>query len=237
MLSSIISPSPGAVVITVVALFLMLLWNVPFSRDKRGPAGCRPPWSVLVVGTLINEAFGLWLPAWQLTAARQHVVQLPVPGSLAEFGGMFHAPDLRLLLRADLWVVAATIAIVGSIETLLCIEATDKIDPEKRISDLQLELRAQGVGNVVSGLLGWLAGHVGDRPKLRQCLCRRSHAPGLLCSRPDHARRGGTVRRPAQPDPARRPGVGAAGGRLQAVVAQDSPGDGPRDGRSSFPSW
>ena len=156
MLSSIISPSPGAVVITVVALFLMLLWERPILKRQAWTGWVPAPLVCVVVGTLINEAFGLWLPAWQLTAARQHVVQLPVPGSLAEFGGMFHAPDLRLLLRADLWVVAATIAIVGSIETLLCIEATDKIDPEKRISDPNRELRAQGVGNVVSGLLGGL---------------------------------------------------------------------------------
>jgi MFS superfamily sulfate permease-like transporter len=83
-------------------------------------------------------------------------VELPVIGSVPDFTAMFTAPDLSAALRPDVWVVAATLAVVGSIETLLCIEATDKLDPEKRISDPNRELRGQGIGNICCGLLGGL---------------------------------------------------------------------------------
>lgn len=69
---------------------------------------------------------------------------------------MFSLPDFSNALRLDVWVVAVTVALIGSVETLLCIEATDKLDPEKRISNTNRELRAQGVGNTISGLLGGL---------------------------------------------------------------------------------
>lgn len=156
MMASIISPSPGAVVITIISLLLILFWERPFMKARTWTGWVPAPLVVVIVGTLINEAFGRWWPSWQLTAARNHVVQLTVPGSFAEFSALMPKLDLRLLMRSDIWVVAATIALVGSIETLLCIEATDKIDPAKRNSDTNRELRAQGVGNVISGLLGGL---------------------------------------------------------------------------------
>ncbi|MBN8246396.1 MAG: SulP family inorganic anion transporter [Verrucomicrobia bacterium] len=156
MLSSLVSPSPGAVLITVVAIGLLILWERPALKKQVWTTWLPGPLVCVVVGTLLNEAFGRWLPAWQLTAARQHVVQLPVASSLQEFFGMFTLPQFSRLLHVDTWVVAATIALVGSIETLLCIEATDKLDPEKRLSDSNRELRAQGVGNLLSGFLGGL---------------------------------------------------------------------------------
>ena len=68
----------------------------------------------------------------------------------------FRLPDFTLLADYNVWVVAATIAVVGSIESLLCVEATDKMDPHKGRTPLNKELRAQGVGNLLSGLLGGL---------------------------------------------------------------------------------
>lgn len=156
MLASIVSPSPGAIAITLVALTLMILWERPFIKKQAWTSWIPAPLAAVIVGTLLNEAFGLWIPQWQLTAARKHLVELPVPGSVSGFLAMFSLPDFRVLLKMDTWIAAATIAIVGSIETLLCIEATDKLDPEKRISDTNRELRAQGVGNMVSGFLGGL---------------------------------------------------------------------------------
>jgi len=156
MLSSLVSPSPGAVLITVVALGLLILWERPLMKQRAWTTWLPGPLVCVIVGTLINEAFGRWLPSWQLTAARQHVVELPVAGSIKEFLGMFTLPQFGRMLHLDTWFVAATIALVGSIETLLCIEATDKLDPEKRLSDSNRELRAQGIGNFLSGLLGGL---------------------------------------------------------------------------------
>jgi MFS superfamily sulfate permease-like transporter len=148
------SPTAGAIIISVVALAIMLLWEQPAMKRRAWTTIVPAPLMAVVVGTLINEAFGAWAPALQLTA--QHLVQLPVLDSLTDLAGMFTAPDLSALLLPDVWVIAATIAVVASIETLLCIEAIDKLDPEKRISDPNRELRGQGIGNFVCGLLGGL---------------------------------------------------------------------------------
>jgi MFS superfamily sulfate permease-like transporter len=152
---ALMSPSPGAILISVIGLVLLLAWDRPFVKKQAWSKLVPGPLLVVLIGVAINEALGVYMPEWKLTA-REHLVTLPVPGSPAEFFGMFSVPDFGAALRADVWIVAATIAIVGSIETLLCIEATDKLDPEKRISDSNRELRAQGIGNACSGLLGGL---------------------------------------------------------------------------------
>ncbi len=108
------------------------------------------------MGTLLNEAFGTLAPALELTPSARQLVALPVIESPAELAAMFTAPELSAIGRADVWWVTVTIAIVASIETLLCIEATDKLDPEKRISNTNRELRGQGIGNVCCDLLGGL---------------------------------------------------------------------------------
>jgi MFS superfamily sulfate permease-like transporter len=91
-----------------------------------------------------------------LVAGKDHLVSLPVVESLGQFVGLFHLPQFSAIVSPGVWKIAATIAIVGSLETLLCIEATDKLDPEKRISDSNREMRAQGIGNALAGLLGGL---------------------------------------------------------------------------------
>jgi MFS superfamily sulfate permease-like transporter len=156
LLATLMSPSPGAIAISAVALTLMLLWERPVIKKRAWAAVLPAPLACVIVGTVMNEAFGLLLPSWQMTAAKQQLVQLPVVQSVTDFAGMFTMPAWSAILRPDVWLVAATIAIVGSIETLLCIEATDKLDPEMRISDPNRELRGQGIGNVFCGLLGGL---------------------------------------------------------------------------------
>jgi len=155
MFSSFVSPSTGAVLISVMALAVLILWERPFMKRFKWSGLIPAPLLVVILGTLMNEAYGIIAPDWKLTA-REHLVTLPVTGSPAEFFGQFSLPNFSALLMPAVWTTAITIAIVGSIETLLCIEATDKIDPEKRISDTNRELRAQGYGNAVSGLLGGL---------------------------------------------------------------------------------
>jgi len=156
ILASLASPHPGAVAVAGLALAILLLWERPFMKARAWTGLVPAPLLAVLAGALLNEAFRLWLPGWELTAAREQLVQLPVAGSVAGFFGLFTPPAWSEVLRIDVWVVAATIAVVGSIETLLCIEATDKLDPEKRISDTNRELRAQGVGNMVCGMLGGL---------------------------------------------------------------------------------
>lgn len=156
LIATVLSPSPGAILISVVALALMIGWERPAMKKRAWTAVLPAPLACVIIGTLINEALGVLLPSWQMTAAKQQLVQLPVLQSAADFVGMFTMPEWSAILRPDVWIIAATLAIVGSIETLLCIEATDKLDPEMRISDPNRELRGQGIGNVCCGLLGGL---------------------------------------------------------------------------------
>jgi MFS superfamily sulfate permease-like transporter len=156
ILASVGAPSVGALSISALALAIMLLWERPALKRMTWTSLLPAPLACVVVCTLVNEAFGAWLPEWQLTAAREQLVRLPVLESPADFAAMFTLPDFSAGLRPDVWLVAVTIAIVGSVETLLCIEATDKLDPEKRISNTNRELRGQGIGNVCCGLLGGL---------------------------------------------------------------------------------
>ena len=84
------------------------------------------------------------------------LVAIPVAKSVPDFIAQFTAPDFSVLARADVYVIAIVLAIVASVETLLCVEATDRLDPEKRITPTNRELKAQGLGNIVSGLIGGL---------------------------------------------------------------------------------
>jgi MFS superfamily sulfate permease-like transporter len=148
-------PSTGAILISAVSLCLLLLWERPFMKAMSWTKILPGPLAVVIAGTCINEALGVVIPEWKLRST-EHLVTLHVTSSPAEFFAMFSLPDFHNLLNVDVWTVAVTIALIGSIETLLCIEATDKLDPEKRISDTNRELRAQGVGNAIAGLLGGL---------------------------------------------------------------------------------
>ena len=84
------------------------------------------------------------------------VVSIPVPRSISDFFAQFTFPDFSALANFEVWKIAIVLAIVASLETLLCVEATDKMDPDKRITPTNRELKAQGLGNVISGLIGGL---------------------------------------------------------------------------------
>jgi MFS superfamily sulfate permease-like transporter len=96
----------------------------------------------------------LWKPEWKLQG--EHLVNIPVLNSVSELGTLLTFPDFGLVTTGPFWVVAFTLAAIGSIETLLSIDAADKMDPYKRITPASKELVAQGVGNTVSGLVGGL---------------------------------------------------------------------------------
>ena len=84
------------------------------------------------------------------------LVSVPVPKDTASFMAQFSFPNFGAIINPDIWVVAFTIALVASLETLLCVEATDKLDPEKRVTPTNRELLAQGIGNMFSGMIGGL---------------------------------------------------------------------------------
>ncbi|MGI4742920.1 MAG: SulP family inorganic anion transporter [Janthinobacterium lividum] len=146
--------SPGSVLVGVVSLALLLAWDSPLVR--------RQAWARLVPGALVAVAAGVGLnqllhalaPAWQVRP--EHLVHLPVVTSLGQLSHEMTWLDLEALRRPATYGVAFTIAIVASLETLLSIEAVDNLDPQKRHTPPNRELLAQGVGNLVSALLGGL---------------------------------------------------------------------------------
>jgi MFS superfamily sulfate permease-like transporter len=142
--------NPTAVILSVVSLLILFLWDNPrFKGLKRIPAAL----VVVVLGTVANELIVRFWPARQLTG--DELVQVPV-GGIAAYVGEVTLPRWDVLLQPQVWVVAATIALVASLETLLSLEATDKLDPLKRHSSADRELRAQGIGNFLAGMVGGL---------------------------------------------------------------------------------
>ena len=142
---------PGAVFICAFSLALLALWNTQYLKRLRIiPA----PLLVVIAGILLNSLFKSALPELALSDAS--LVLLPVVASFADLAGLVTFPDWSVLARTEVYVVALTIALVASLETLLSLEATDRIDPHKREAPPNRELVAQGVGNVVSGLVGGL---------------------------------------------------------------------------------
>lgn len=151
---AVMSASPGAVAITVVSLAILIFWDKLAKQNKffKLIPGAL---ATVLLGIGMNQAFGLISPGWKLTDP-QHLVSLPVPVSLAEFLGNFTLPDFNAITNQKVWITAVTIALVASLETLLSLEAADRLDPYKRISPPNRELLAQGTGNFLSGLVGGL---------------------------------------------------------------------------------
>lgn len=138
----------GAVIISVLALLVLILWP-KLKKLSAIPSAL----IVVVIGIVLSQIFNGTAFALQ---ADQHV-QIPIVKSAQEFFGLFIAPDFsQLLTNKKLWTVAMTIAIVASLETLLSLEAVDKLDPIKRVSPTNRELIAQGIGNITAGMLGGL---------------------------------------------------------------------------------
>ncbi len=144
--------SLGAVIMTVISLTILLLWDNVLKQKHN--------FFTIVPGPLVAVAVGIlyYMGVSSLTfgISPEQVVQVPVPTDAASFFGQFTLPDFSQILNSEIWVVAITIAIVASLETLLSVEAIDKIDPLKRTTPTNRELFAQGTGNIVSGLIGGL---------------------------------------------------------------------------------
>lgn len=109
---------------------------------------------VVLVGILLNYLFKTGVI--NLSLAPNQIVQLPVSNSIGEFFGHFTTPDFSQLNNIEIYKIGLVMAIVASLETLLCVEATDKLDPVKRVTPTNKELKAQGIGNMLSGLIGGL---------------------------------------------------------------------------------
>ncbi|RKD19537.1 hypothetical protein BCY91_13125 [Pelobium manganitolerans] len=137
----------GAVIIAVTSMLVLVFWP-KFKKLALIPA----PLMVVVLGVLMAQFFS----GTTFSLLPNHLVQIPTVSSFADFKALFIAPDFSQITNPQVWTVAITIAIVASLETLLSLEAVDKIDPIKRVSPTNRELVAQGIGNTVAGLLGAL---------------------------------------------------------------------------------
>ncbi len=141
---------PAAVLAALLGVAVMLWWpRSPFSRIRLLPA----PMIAVALGLAVNESLRWYLP--ELAVRGTHLVSLPE----MEFGAVLPhlvAPDWSVLWTTMLWELAIVFALVASLETLLGLEATRKLDPLRREAPVNRELMAQGLGNMMSGLFGGL---------------------------------------------------------------------------------
>jgi len=145
--------SIGSTIIGIIAMSILLLWSNVLSKKGKFFQLVQGPLVAVVVGiiyyivTSSNSKFGI---------SAEHLVSVPVPEDLDSFFGQFSFPNFGAITNPAIWVTAFTIALVASLETLLCVEATDKLDPHKNVTPTNRELLAQGAGNIVSGMIGGL---------------------------------------------------------------------------------
>ncbi|MHC2992875.1 membrane protein [Pontibacter sp. HJ8] len=142
----------GALIIGVLSLTVLILWDTPFIKRIK-LFKLIPGALIVVIGSVgINYLFIHYFP--ELAVAGNHLVNLPMISSAQDIGNELRFPAFDQFTNPSLYVVAFTIAIIASLETLLSVEAVDKLDPHKRRTPNNRELKAQGVGNIMAGLLG-----------------------------------------------------------------------------------
>lgn len=143
---------PTAIVVSLLGLALLLLWESAFMK--------RQSWSQFLPASLWAVGLGVVAnlltqgTAWELSP--DHLVQIPMIAEGESITSLWNMPDFSALGRGDVWTLGITLAVVASLETLLCVEATDKMDPHQRVTPPNRELFAQGAGNLLSGFLGGL---------------------------------------------------------------------------------
>ena len=153
ILSTLNHITPGSLVMGIIGLSILLLWDKVLSKKGKIFQIIQGPLVAVVLGIIFyvvtkdNSTYGI---------ASSHLVSVPVPDSFSSFLGQFSLPNFGAITNIDVWVVAFTLALVASLETLLCVEATDKLDPDKNVTPTNKELFAQGTGNILSGLIGGL---------------------------------------------------------------------------------
>ncbi len=145
--------SPGVLIISGISLFILILWDTKFFKKLKFTRLVQGPLVAVVVGIVLNSVFS---STAGLAINPDHLVSVPIPESISGFFSNFTLPNFKALSNPDVYITAVVIAVVASLETLLCLEATDKQDPLKRITPASRELKAQGVGNIIAGFIGGL---------------------------------------------------------------------------------
>ena len=145
---------PSAIIIGVVSIFIQIAWDKYLINKAKLFKLIPAPLVVVAMGVIVNELLKTFNPSWAIRES--HLVNIPVAKSFTEFISFFTLPDFTQFGNIAVWTTAFTIAIVASLESLLNIEAADELDVYKRVTPTNRELKAQGVGNIISGLLGGL---------------------------------------------------------------------------------
>ncbi|MFN4762126.1 SulP family inorganic anion transporter [Gillisia sp. Q332] len=148
------SVATGVVVITAISLAILLIWDKVLAKKHKAFKLIPGPLVAVVVGVIYMLIFQGSGSVFEITGA--NLVTVPVPDNVSEFLGQLTFPDFSQIGNSQVFIVAITIAVVASLETLLSVEATDKLDPAKRVTPTNRELVAQGIGNTFSGLVGGL---------------------------------------------------------------------------------
>lgn len=145
--------SPGATLIATIGLGILILWSNVLSKKGKIFQLIQGPVVAVVVGIIY---YIMTKDHEVLSISKDHMVSVPIPEGISSFLAQFSFPNFSAITNPQVWVTAFTMALVASLETLLCVEATDKLDPEKNVTPTNRELLAQGTGNIISGLIGGL---------------------------------------------------------------------------------
>lgn len=156
LIRSFVDFNYGAVNITICCLVLMIIWDKLAKKKITFFQAFPSSLAAVALGICINQIYTIYIPEYYLGNSTMHMVTVPLFKTLGDFTSTLISPDFTFLSNAKIYTVAITLAIVASLESLLSLEATDSIDPEKRISSGDKELKAQGIGNILSGFLGGL---------------------------------------------------------------------------------
>lgn len=146
--------SISAIIVSVTALVILILWETVLSKKGRFFQIVQGPIVAVAFGVLFEVLTTKFKPS--LALAREHLVQVPISENFNAFVAGLSTPNWSAINQPAVWITGITIAVVASLETLLCVEATDKLDPQKRVTPTNRELVAQGTGNMISGFIGGL---------------------------------------------------------------------------------
>jgi len=154
MIDALEGITPGAAVISGVALLILIAWDSQLFKRMSVLQLVPGPLVAVVWGIAYNGWAMHYAPGWSIN--QKHLVTLPELGSAANFVNQLQLPDFSYLTNPKIYSIAVTLAVIASLETLLSVEAVDKLDPHKRIAPTNRELKAQGLGNILSGMIGGL---------------------------------------------------------------------------------
>ena len=142
----------SSIIVGCISMGILIFWNSILSNKGKIFKIIQGP----IVAVIVGVAYYLITQNGALDIASKNLVSVPVPDSMSDFFSQFKTPNFSAITDPKVLLTAFTIGLVASLETLLCVEATDKLDPNKNVTPTNRELFAQGAGNIISGLIGGL---------------------------------------------------------------------------------